>query len=132
MNYEELLEEAFKKISKKETKDRFSPPAPEIEVSSNKTVIKNFGSIASYLKRDPKHFSKYLMKSLASSGEIQGEELVLFSKLKKDQVVEKINSYIKNFVICKFCKNPDTKLEKQDRIYFIKCEACGASYAVEE
>lgn len=132
MNYEKLLEEAFEKIVKKESKDRFSPPIAEIEVMGGKTIIKNFIKIAEYLKRDIKHFSKYLMKTLASSGEISGEALILFSKIRKDQVIDKINMYIRNYVICKFCKEPDTKLEKEDRIYFIKCDACGARYVVEE
>lgn len=132
MNYEELLEEAFKKIVKRESRERFNPPSPEIEILSDKTIIKNFVDISNYIKRDIKHFSRYMMKSLASSGEIKGKQLILFSKLKKEQVLERINTYIKNFVICRFCNEPDTKLEKDERIYFLKCDACGARYAVEK
>ncbi|MCS7093572.1 MAG: translation initiation factor IF-2 subunit beta [Candidatus Aenigmarchaeota archaeon] len=131
MKYEELLDEAFKKITKKESGDRFSPPQPEIEIEGEKTLVKNFLKIAEYIKRDPKHFSKYLMKSLASSGEINNGVLVFFSKLKREQITNRIEAYIKSYVICKFCKEPDTKLEKKDRIYIIKCEACGATYGAE-
>ncbi|MFH7880617.1 MAG: translation initiation factor IF-2 subunit beta [Candidatus Aenigmatarchaeota archaeon] len=132
MNYEDLLNEAFSKMVKKESKDRFNPPQPEIEYVSDKTVIKNFVDISEYIKRDVRHFSRYMMKSLATVGEIKGKSLILFSKIRKEQIVDRINAYIKNYVICKFCKEPDTKLEKEGRIYFIECDACGGKYAVEK
>ncbi|MEM5875449.1 MAG: translation initiation factor IF-2 subunit beta [Candidatus Aenigmatarchaeota archaeon] len=132
MNYEELLNEAFSKMVKRETKDRFNPPQAEIEYVSNKTIIKNFSDIADYLKRDVKHFARYMMNSLATLGEIKGKSLILYSKIRKEQLLDRINSYIKNYVMCRFCNEPDTKLEKEDRIYFIKCDACGARYAIEK
>ena len=33
---------------------------------------------------------------------------------------------MKEFVYCKECGKPDTKLIKDERKYYIKCEACGA------
>jgi len=41
-------------------------------------------------------------------------------------VEKKIDAYIKEFVYCKECKRPDTHIEKEGRIIFLKCEACGA------
>ncbi len=130
MEYEEMLEEALKKIVKKETKERFQTPQIESEIQDTKFIIKNFKKIAEYIKRDPKHLAKFLMLSLASSGSIEGETLVLNSKLKREVVQQKVEEYIKKYVFCKVCNEPDTKLIKEDRIYFIRCEACGASYAV--
>jgi translation initiation factor 2 subunit 2 len=130
MEYEEMLEEALKKIVKKETKERFQTPQIESEIQGTKFIIKNFKKIAEYIKRDPKHLAKFLMLSLASSGSIEGETLVLNSKLKREVVQQKVEEYIKKYVFCKVCNEPDTKLIKEDRIYFIRCEACGASYAV--
>jgi translation initiation factor 2 subunit 2 len=130
MNYEEMLEEAFKKIVKKEAKDRFQIPQIESEIQGTKFIIKNFKKIAEYLKRDPKHLAKFLMLSLASSGNIEGETLVLNSKLRKEVVQQKLEEYIKKYVFCKVCNEPDTKLIKENIIYFIYCEACGARYAV--
>jgi len=132
MNYEQLLDEALKRIVKKESKERFNPPQPDIEYQANKTIIKNFGDIASYIKRDIKHFSRYLVKSLAAVGEIKGKSLVISSRVRKELIEDKINSYIKSYVICKFCKEPDTKLVKEGRIFFIVCEACGAKYGIEK
>jgi len=130
MNYEELLEEAFKKIVKKETKERFQIPQIEGELQGTRFIVKNFKKIADYLKRDPKHLAKYLMPSLATSGSIEGEALILNTKVRREIVQQKLEEYIKKYVFCKVCGEPDTKLIKEDRIYFIQCEACGARYAV--
>jgi translation initiation factor 2 subunit 2 len=130
MNYEEMLEEAFKKIVKREAKERFQIPQIENEIQGTKFIIKNFKKISEHLKRDPKHLAKFLMLSLASSGSIEGEALVLNSKLKREVVQQKLEEYVKKYVFCKVCNEPDTKLIKEGRIYFIRCEACGASYAV--
>ena len=130
MDYEILLEEAFKKIVKKETKDRFQIPQIEGELQGAKFLIKNFKKIAEYLKRDPKHLAKQLMLSLASSGNIEGDVLVLNSKLRRDVVQQKLEDYIKKYVFCKVCGEPDTKLIKENKVYFIQCDACDARYAV--
>jgi translation initiation factor 2 subunit 2 len=130
MNYEELLEEAFKKIVKKETKDRFQIPQIEGEMHGTRFIVRNFKKIADYLKRDPKHLAKYLMLSLATSGSIEGETLVLNTKVRRDIVQKKLEEYIRKYVFCKVCGEPDTKLIKEDRIYLIQCDACGARYAV--
>ena len=130
MNYEELLEEAFKKIVKKETKDRFQIPQIEGEMQGTRFIVRNFKKIADYLKRDPKHLAKYLMLSLATSGSIEGETLVLNTKVRRDIIQQKLEEYIRKYVFCKVCGEPDTKLIKEDRIYFIQCDACGARYAV--
>ena len=130
MSYEELLEEAFKKIVKKETKERFQIPQLEGELQGAKFVVKNFKRIADYLKRDPKHLAKYLMLSLAASGSIEGEILVLNTKVKRETVQQKLEEYIKKYVFCKVCSEPDTRLIREDRIYFIQCDACGARYVV--
>jgi translation initiation factor 2 subunit 2 len=130
MNYEELLEETFKKIVKKETKDRFQIPQIEGEMQGARFIVRNFKKVADYLKRDPKHLAKYLMLSLATSGSIEGESLVLNTKVRRDIVQQKLEEYIRKYVFCKVCGEPDTKLIKEDRIYFIQCDACGARYAV--
>ena len=39
---------------------------------------------------------------------------------------QKIEKYVKNYVICPVCGKPDTKLIKVDRVLVMKCMACGA------
>lgn len=130
-SYEELLKKAMKKIPEKfSTKERFTIPLVVVEIQGNKTFIKNFGEILSVLRRSSDHISKYLFKELATPGNVQGSVLILQRKVPEENLQKKIESYTKEFVFCKVCSSPDTKLIKEDRFLFIKCEACGAKTPV--
>jgi len=130
MKYEELLESALEKVEKKQTKPRFEIPTVEIEVYGNKTVITNFGKISSYIRRDKKALAKYLMRNLATPGTIQGDQFILQARVQKETIQKKLNAYIKKFVLCKVCGSADTKLVKEGRVLFLKCDACGAKYPI--
>jgi len=39
---------------------------------------------------------------------------------------------MKLYVLCSECKKPDTILIKENRMTFVKCEACGARKRVED
>lgn len=131
MSYEELLKRAMEKMPKKmESAKRFVVPAAEFEFSGTKTIFKNFSIVLNVLRREPHHLSKYLFKELATPGSIDGSSLVFQRKLPRGILQEKVNTYIKEFVYCKVCGEPDTKLVKKDRVMFIECEACGAKYPV--
>jgi translation initiation factor 2 subunit 2 len=131
MSYEELLKKAMEKLPKKaEAKRRFTVPEVEFEFRGTRTIFKNFGTILNVLRREPAHLSKYLFKELAAPGSIEGSSLVFQRKLPSGILQDKVNAYIKEFVYCKVCGEPDTKLLKEDRLTFIKCEACGAKYPV--
>ena len=112
------------------TADRFKIPEVISETSGNKTLIKNFGEILTVLRRDASHLSKYLFKELATPGSIQGGVLILQTKTSKEILQKKIEDYLREFVYCKVCGEPDTNIVKEKRIVFIKCDACGAEYPV--
>ena len=38
--------------------------------------------------------------------------------------------YLKDYVECPTCQSPDTKVEKENRISFLICEACGAKSTI--
>ena len=126
-NYEKLLNEAYEKVKKVESNgERFEIPKIEGHFEGKKTILINFFQIASYIRRKPEHFQKFLMKELATSGQIEGERLVFNNKIPSVKVNSKIEEYIKEFVLCKQCGKPDTELIKEDRMSFIHCLACGA------
>jgi translation initiation factor 2 subunit 2 len=130
-DYEKLLEEAMKKIPQKAlAEERFKIPSVTIEIQGNKTLIKNFGEILSVLRRSSSHLSKYLLKELATPGSVQENVLILQRIVPKEILQKKIESYVKEFVLCKVCNKPDTKLVKEDRLFLIKCDACGAKSPV--
>jgi len=124
--YEKLLESALEKMPKKlHERERFEIPEAITEIQGNKTLIRNFADIATTLRREPIHLSKYLFKELATPGNIQGSTLILQRKLTSEFIQGKINSYVKGFIYCKICGEPDTKFVKEGRITFIQCDACG-------
>lgn len=130
-DYEELLKRAMEKLPKKqETKDRFTVPEVLVEISGSRTILKNFSDIASSLRREQAHLSKFLSKEMATSGSIQGITLVFQGNIRKEILQKKLEDYIKEFVYCKECKEPDTRLVKEGRVTFMVCEACGAKHPV--
>jgi len=131
MKYEEMLERAIKKLPKEvEVRERFEMPKVVCEISGKKTIFKNFNEVLNKIRRDPKHFSKFLFKELATAGSIQGNFLVFQGRISREMLQKKVEEYVKEFVFCKECKKPDTKLVKEGRITFMKCEACGAKMPV--
>jgi len=122
-----MLKKVIEKLPKRvESSGRFKLPQPACEVSGSKTIFKNFGDMVLVLRRDPRHFSKYLFKELATPGNLQGQTLIFQGRIQLSMLNKKIEDYVKEFVYCKECGEPDTKLAKEDRITFMRCEACGS------
>ncbi len=127
MDYEQLLKKAYEELPEKTVhKERFEIPEVVISLAGNQTMIKNFNEIAKALRREPKHIAKFLFNALAAPGSVQGNKLLLQRKLSEDIINQKIVAYANQFVFCKECGKPDTKLEKSGRRLILKCEACGA------
>jgi len=130
-SYEELLNEAYGKVKKPEGNgERFEIPKAEGHFEGKKTLITNFAQMASYLRRTPEHFQKFLLKELAASGQKEGDRLVLNITVPSAKINQKIEQYAKEFVLCGECGKPDTELTKEDRFSFVKCLACGAKHSV--
>lgn len=132
-DYEELLNEAYKKIKQSQGNgERFDIPKAEGHFEGKKTIITNFLQIADHIRRNPEHFQKFLLKELASSGQIEGDRLVLNLKVPSAKINRKIEEYAQEFVLCKECGKPDTELVKEpnNRLIFIHCLACGAKHSV--
>ena len=130
--YEDLLSRAYRSLPEKTTKgERFEIPPAELLVQGNKTIIKNFETITSKLRRVPRHLAKYLFKELATRGDVDGGRLILNSKVTERSVNDKIKSYLEIFLYCKQCKLPDTRLHEVERgLMVMICEACGARTSV--
>ena len=131
MDYESLLNKAYEKLPKIENHiDRFKIPIADIMIQGNQTIIKNFSQIAETLRREPLHILKFLTKELATPAGLDGSMAILQAKISQRMIQQKIDAYVADYVLCKECKRPDTKLVKEDRITFLKCEACGAKSSV--
>jgi len=120
---EELPEETVERT-------RFEIPKIKGYIEGNKTIISNFMQISDFLHREPSLVLKFLQKELATPAIIEGGRLILGRKINSKAIDEKIDQFVKNFVICKECKKPDTKLFKEGRILLLKCMACGAKHPI--
>ena len=130
-DYDKLLKKAIEAVPKEgEGIKRFEVPAVVAEMQGNKTLVKNFGEILKIFRRDARHLSKFLFKQLATPGNVQGDILVLQRKVPQRMLQEKIEAYAKEYIYCKECGKPDTRLVREERITFMKCEACGAKSPV--
>jgi len=130
-DYETLLEEAYKKIKPIESEGiRFEMPKVKSIIEGNKTIFINFGEICSYLKRPKEHVEKFLEKELAIPGKIDGDRIIFAGKASAQKIQDKMEEYVKEFIICKECKKYDTELIKENAFYFVHCLVCGAKHAV--
>ena len=128
-NYEDMLTSAKEVLPEiKKSEERFQVPKVQGHIQGVKTVITNMNQIADFIRRPIKHLIKYLTQQLATPAE-QVKTLVIFgSKIPASKINEKINAYVEQFVVCRECGKPDSKLSKEGDIYYFKCQACGARY----
>lgn len=132
MDYKKLLEKVRKDLPKAVfEKERFEIPKVRGHIQGNRTIVTNFIQIAASLRRDVNHMLKYILKELATPGEIKKSGAVIFgTKVAASRINEKLRQYADEFVFCPECGKPDTKLEKEGDFLYIKCLACGAKHHV--
>ena len=129
--YEKLLDRAIEQVPKAVFESaRFQIPEVEAAIVGNRTILKNFKIIATAFNREPEHLMKYLLRELGAAGDIQGTQAGFQGKFSAANIQERVRRYAEEFVLCKECNRPDTRLEKRERIYILRCEACGARTSV--
>jgi len=126
-DYEALLKRARKQLPKKvlET-SRFETPRVTGMIQGNKTIITNLFKISGRVNRNINDIIKFLSKELATAAEVSGQQVIFKGKFSSSVINEKLMKYLNTYVLCSECGKPDTKLIKEGRFTFIKCEACGA------
>ncbi|MDR2966894.1 MAG: translation initiation factor IF-2 subunit beta [Methanobacteriaceae archaeon] len=126
-DYESLLSRAIEQLPPEifETK-RFKVPKIYSVIQGNRTFIQNFKEVAEALNRDPQHVLKFLLRELGTAGNLEGSRAILQGKFTYYLINERIDEYVEKFVICHECNRPDTRIIREDRIFILKCTACGA------
>ena len=125
MDYEGLLTEAYENVTPVEECDRFEILKVKGHHENTRTIVSNFLQVASCIRRPANSLMKFLSKELASSAEIKGDRLILSRKLSSKNINEKIEKYVRNYVLCGKCKKPDTELDAIGAKTFLRCLACG-------
>lgn len=92
-------------------------------------IIKNL--LQYRLHRAQKHLLDFLLSELGTSGSIDGNnQLIIKGRFQQKQIENVLRRYIKEYVTCHTCRSPNTILQKDSRIFFLQCEACGSRCSV--
>ncbi|KAF9113353.1 hypothetical protein BGX27_001742 [Mortierella sp. AM989] len=135
--YPELLSRVFKILRQNNPelageKKRYTIVPPSVMRDGNKkTVFANVADICKRMHRQPEHVIQFLFAELGTSGSIDGSQrLVIKGRFQQKQIEAVLRRYIVEYVTCKTCKSPDTLLTKENRLFFLGCEACGSTRSV--
>tara|TARA_Y100000310_G_scaffold249333_1_gene255380 strand:- start:80 stop:493 length:414 start_codon:yes stop_codon:yes gene_type:complete len=126
-DYKALLEKARKELPESVfEKERFDIPKVKGHIQGNKTVINNFLQICDALRREPQHVLKYVSRALATLGELKKSgSLLVGAKLPASRINQAIQDYAELYVFCPDTGKPDTVLEKEGNLTYIKSLVTG-------
>jgi translation initiation factor 2 subunit 2 len=131
-DYELLLDRLHNKLGTTTKKEisRLELPVPQIIWVGQRTIFRNFMDFSKALRRDPEKLLLYLNKELASAGYINGDRVIFLGRKVRSSFGALIDRYVKDYVICPVCGSPDTRTEKNKKLGFLLCEACGAKSSI--
>lgn len=131
-DYEILLSRLRDKLGNttKKQASRLELPTPQIIWVGQRTIFRNFMDFPKALNRDPEKLLLYLNKELASAGYIAGERVIFLGRKEPSSFGALIDRYVKDYLICPVCGSPDTRTEKNKKLGFLLCEACGAKSSI--
>ena len=130
-DYETMLTRALENLPEEVlSTSSFEVPKVVGHIQGQRTVLSNVHQIASFLNRDVNDLVKYILRELATPGDLKPKGLILGRKVSAGRINEKVRQFTREFVLCKECGKPDTKVSKENRITFLRCMACGARHPV--
>jgi len=130
--YEELVARMFGLIQRPEEKSTVKIKLPIVHKEGvKKTAWQNFPQVCQSINRPPEHVMQFVFAECASTGSVDGTGRLLIRGRFQPKHIERIlRSYILEYIQCHTCKSLDTKLEKENRLLFMKCSACGSNRSV--
>ena len=130
--YEKLLKRIDGERSKNsaETDSRFELPPVDVMWEGQRTYLRNFSDFPKIMRRDSAKLLQYLSKEFAVPAERIGDSAMFIGRRDPDDFTRLLKIYINDYIMCPTCKSPDTRTEKEKRISFLICEACGAKSTI--
>jgi len=130
--YEKLLKRIDGERSKNsaETDSRFELPPVDVMWEGQRTYLRNFSDFPKIMRRDPAKLLQYLSKEFAVPAERIGDSAMFVGRRDPDDFTRLLKIYVNDYIMCPTCKSPDTRTEKEKRISFLICEACGAKSTI--
>jgi translation initiation factor 2 subunit 2 len=136
--YEELLSKFFTilrdnnpELASDRTGQKYKIPPPSVIRDGKKSIFANIKEISDRMHRPTEHVIQFLFAELGTSGSVDGSaRLVIKGRYMPKQLETVLRKYITEYVLCKTCKSINTKLSKENRIYFLECNSCGSRRSV--
>jgi len=130
--YEKLLKRIDNERSKNsaETDSRFELPPVDVMWEGQRTYLRNFSDFPKIMRRDSAKLLQYLSKEFAVPAERIGDSAMFIGRRDPDDFTRLLKIYVNDYIMCPTCKSPDTRTEKEKRISFLICEACGAKSTI--
>jgi len=131
-DYEKMLKRIEKNLAKhsKVTDCRFELPPVDVMWEGQRTYLRNFSDFPKIMRRDPAKLLQYLSKEFAVPAERIGDSAMFVGRRDPDDFTRLLKIYVNEYIMCPTCKSPDTRTEKDKRISFLICEACGAKSTI--
>ena len=130
--YEKLLKRIGGERSKNsaEIDSRFELPPVDVMWEGQRTYLRNFSDFPKIMRRDSAKLLQYLSKEFAVPAERIGDSAMFVGRRDPDDFTRLLKIYVNDYIMCPTCKSPDTRTEKEKRISFLICEACGAKSTI--
>lgn len=98
-----------------------------------KTVVANMPEIAKALSRPPTYPTKYFGCELGAQTyfDFKNDRYIVNGEHDASKLQELLDGFIKKFVLCPACDNPETVLTVKKQVIYAKCKACGHGYQVD-
>ncbi|CAF1625826.1 unnamed protein product [Adineta ricciae] len=93
----------------------------------SKTILINITNVAKSLHRSPLYITKYFSFELSTSMEFDEKSnfYMLNGEYHQGKLQDLLNNFIIQFVLCRFCENPETELSCKNNKICQRCYACG-------
>uniref|UniRef100_A0A915D1H9 Eukaryotic translation initiation factor 5 n=1 Tax=Ditylenchus dipsaci TaxID=166011 RepID=A0A915D1H9_9BILA len=99
-----------------------------------KTVIANMTEISKALARPPTYPTKYFGCELGAQTnfDLKNDRYIVNGEHDASKLQDILDSFIKKFVLCPACDNPETTLTvKRSQTIHSKCKACGHAFIID-
>lgn len=98
-----------------------------------KTVIANMAEIAKALERPPTYPTKYFGCELGAQTnfDMKNERFIVNGEHDAAKLQDILDGFIRKFVLCPACENPETTLSVRKGQIHSKCKACGNSSIID-
>jgi len=98
-----------------------------------KTVIVNMVDVASALARPPTYVTKYFGCELGAQTQfdVKAERYIVNGCHEAGKLQDMLDGFIKKFVLCEKCSNPETVIKVKKNMIGASCKACGHIFTMD-